>query len=313
MFTKPVEISGTDKVVDFINSVDQEKQKDDQMAAFYNSDTYKRNLLDKECDKGKNMCLKYVIGNCYQNAVPLSDEYKNACGSDLCDKGTDHLPDDLLMYFKETIKKGTCGDRCKKVVEAVCKEVDKQYMDKRLDPKNYKPEELVFKMDPEMQTRMDVISKDMEIDGITNLIRDTVKSTAESEITRAREEKEKNKELEKELANDLNVTSESAIDRELQMRGMNQKKFFQPTLLQGIMIGNADRSEELMKESYTYHALEDYGLKTDNNDPMYAAFVESVAEYTWNVFEESFLNKKKKPLREIQNIAYEYAMGKRNK
>ena len=313
MFTKPVEISGTDKVMDFINSVDQEKQKDDQMAAFYNSDVYKRNLLDAECDKGKNACLKYVIGNCYQNAVPLSDEYKNACGSDLCAKGTDHLPEDLLMYFKETIKKGTCGDRCRKVVEAVCKEVDKQYMDKRLDPKNYKPEELVFKMDPEMQTRMDIISKDMEIDDITDLIRNTVKSTAESEITRAREEKEKNKELEKELANDLNVTSESAIERALQMRRKNDASVFQPTLLQGIMIGNAERSEDLMTESYTYHALEEYGLTTDNNDPMYAAFVESVAEYTWNVFEESFLNNKKKPLREIRNLASEYAMGKRNK
>lgn len=313
MFTKPVEISGNDRVVEFINSVDQEKQKDDQMAAFYNSDTYKRNLMDSECDKGKNACLKYVVGNCYKNAIPLSDEYKNAYGDDLCSKGTDHLPEDLLMYFKETIKRGTCGDRCKKVVEAVCKEVDAKYADKRLDPKNYKPEDLVFKMDPEIQTRMDVISKDMEIDDITDLIRDTVKSTAESEISRAREEKEKNKELEKELANDLNVTSESAIEHELQLRGQIDRRIFQPTLLQGIMIGNVDRSDDLMKESYTYHALEDYGMTTDVNSPMYAAFVESVAEYTWNVFEEALLTKKKRSLREEQNLASLYAMGRKNK
>ena len=73
MFTKPVEITGNDRVVDFINSVDKEKQKDDQMAAFYNSDAYKRNLANNECEKGKNECLKYVLGNCYKNAVPLSD------------------------------------------------------------------------------------------------------------------------------------------------------------------------------------------------------------------------------------------------
>ena len=311
MFTKPVEITGNDRVVDFINSVDAEKQKDDQMANFYNSDTYKRNLIDRECEKGKNACLKYVIGNCYKNAVPLSDEYKNACGDDLIAKAGDHLPENLMMYFKETIKKGNCSDCCKKVVEAVCKEVDQKYIDPRIDPKKYKPEELVFKMDPDMQKRMDVVAQDMNLDDVSGLINNSVKSTAESEIKRAREEKEKNKELEKELANDLNMTSEAAIDHELQKRGYRDSKVFQPTLMQGIMIGNAERAESLMQENYTYHALDDYGLVSDNNNAMYAAFVESVCEYTWFVLEETMLRKRPYTLREVNDMAQEYAMGRR--
>lgn len=311
MFTKPVEIAGNDRVVDFINACDKEKQKDDQMAAFYNSDTYKRNLIDNECKKGKNECLKYVIGNCYKNAVPLSDEYKSACGDDLMGKACDHMPDDLVMYFKEGIKKGTCGERCRKVVEAVCKEVDQKYADPRLDPKNYKPEELVFKMDPDMQKRMDVVSKDMELDDISGLVNKTVQSTAESEINRARDEKRQDKELEHELSNNLNVTSESAIDRELSLRGRNKSRVFKPTLMQGIMIGNADRADSLMKENYTYHALDNFGLVSDNNDAMYAAFVESVAEYTWLELENTLLRKRPYNLRERELMASEYAMGKR--
>ena len=238
MLTKPVEITGNDRVVDFINSVDTEKQKDDQMAAFYNSDAYKRNLANNECEKGKNECLKYVLGNCYKNAVPLSDEYKNACGDELKQKCCGHLPEDLVMYFKEGIKKGTCGDRCKKVYEVVCKEMEQKYADPKMDPKNYKPEELVFKMDPEMQKRMDVVSQDMELDDISGLIKSTVKSTAESEIKRAKEEKRQDKALEHELSSNMNMTSEAVIDAELQRRGYNKPRIFQPNLMQGIMIGS---------------------------------------------------------------------------
>lgn len=311
MFTKPVEITGNDRVVDFINSVDKEKQKDDQMAAFYNSDAYKRNLANNECEKGKNECLKYVLGNCYKNAVPLSDEYKNACSDELNKKCCGHLPEDLVMYFKEGIKKGTCGDRCKKVFEAVCKEMEQKYADPKMDPKNYKPEELVFKMDPEMQKRMDVVSQDMELDDISGLIKNTVKSTAESEINRAKEERRQDKALEHELSSNMSMTSESAINAELECRGYNKRRIFQPNLMQGIMIGNVDRAESLMQENYTYHALDDYGLVSENNDAMYAAFVESVEEMTWLIFEETLLNKKGRNLDEVRRLANEYAMGRR--
>ena len=109
----------------------------------------------------------------------------------------------------------------------------------------------------------------------------------------------------------MNMTSEAAIDAELQRRGYNKPRIFQPNLMQGIMIGNVDRADSLMQESYTYHALDDYGLTSENNDAMYAAFVESINEMTWLVFEETVLNKYPRNLDETKRLANEYAMGKR--
>ena len=158
---------------------------------------------------------------------------------------------------------------------------------------------------------MDVVSQDMELDDISGLIKNTVKSTAESEINRAKEEKRQDKALEHELSSNMNMTSESAIDAELQRRGYNKPRIFQPNLMQGIMIGNVERADTLMQENYTYHALDDYGLVSENNDAMYAAFVESINEMTWLVFEETVLNKYPRNLDETKRLANEYAMGKR--
>lgn len=309
MYVKPVEVTGKEKVLNFIESVDLEREREREMHMFHNSDVYKRNLMDKECEKGKEKCLRHIMSRCYRNAIPLSDEYKCAMCHDLdCDIDR-HCPNGLLFYFREGIKKGSCGPRCKKLYEAVCKEVDQSYEDKMIHPEKYKEEDLVFKMDPEMQTRMDVLAQDMELDDITDLINRSVKSSTESEIRRAREEKEKNKALEKELANDLNINTESAIESALELRGLNRPSVYQPTLMEGIMISRTKEAENGMFESYTYHALEDYGMDTDENSKMYQAMVESVKEYTWITMENSFMRAKPRNMKEMRSLANDYALG----
>ena len=311
MLNRQPAVEGKDRVLDFINSVDKEKENEAKMNAFRHSDVYKRNFMDRECEKGKEECLKHIVQTCYKNATPLSDEYKDAFYNDFSDCIDKHCPDGLLFYFREGIRKGTCGERCKKMVEAVCKEMDQAYCDMRACPEKYDENDLVFRMDPEMQTRMDLLSKDLELDDISELINQSVKSSAESEIRRAKEEKEKAKELEKELANDMSVTSESAIERELDLRNLRQPKFFQPTLFQGIMIDFTEQADSLPMDSYTYHALEAYGMDGEENSPMYTAFVETVKEYTWNVFEDAFLHKSKRSVMDNKRLALEYASGKR--
>lgn len=307
MYVKPVEVAGKDRVLSFIESVDLERERDREMEMFRHSDVYKRNLMNKECEKGKEECLRHVMGKCYRNAIPLSDEYKAAMCNDLDGDIDKHCPNGLLFYFREGLKKGSCGPRCKKLYEAVCKEVDQSYEDKMVHPEKYKEEDLVFKMDPEMQTRMDVLAQDLELDDITDLINRSVKSSTESEIRRAREEKEKNKELEKELASDLSINTESAINDALEIRGLNRPRIYQPSVFEGIMISRTKEAENGMYESYTYHALEDYGLDTDENSKMYQAMVESVKEFTWVTMEDAFLRAKPRDLKERRTLANEYA------
>lgn len=304
-------IKGKERVLSFIEAVDEEEKRMLAMDAFHNSDSYKMNFMNRECEKGKEECLRHIVKRCYKNAMPLSDEYKNSICNDLDLDIDKHCPDGLMFYFKEGIRKGTCTERCKKMVETVCKEMEGDYMDRRLEPSKYNEEDLVFRMDPDLQQRMDLLAQDLELDDISDLINRSVKASAESEIRRAKEEKEKDRALEKELANDMNITSESAIERALELHQLRNPKVFQPTLFQGMMIAFAESVDENAIPSYTYHALESYGMEGEANNPMYQAFVESVREFTWDALENYMFKKKPRGHIETSRLANDYATGRK--
>ena len=303
--------SEREKVFHFIESVDQEMQRIDDLNALKNSDTYKINLSKKECERGKEECLRHIIHKFYRNATPLSDEYKDAKCNDMLDDLDRHCPHGLLFYFREAIKRGDCSKRCQRMVEAVEKTVNDAYKDKLVHPENYNEDDLIFRMDPEMMQRVDYLSDELDLDDVSDMVRRSVQTTTMSEVKRAKEEKEKNKELEKELANDLNVTSESTMQYALSRHGMNQPRIFQPTLLQGILIGAADQRANTVTESYNYHALEEYGFEGEQNTPIYEAFADTVREYTWLVMEDCVFHTHPKSLIEKRKLADEYARGKR--
>lgn len=303
------EIQGKQKVFNFMAAVDAEREREKQKNDFRNSEVYKRNLVNSECERGKEECLRHIIQNCYRNAMPLSDEYKQAICGNLSSSIDDHCPKGLLFYFKEAIRRGTCGNRCKKMVEAVCKEVESSYCDKKLSPLKYNESDLVFKMDPDMQKRIDYISQDLSLDDVSDLIRQSVKSTTLSEVRRAKDERKQTEDLQRDLANDLSIQNESAIETELQRRGLMTRKFFQPSLMQGMVIGNLNKTD-VVNESYTYHALEDIGVSGEENTAEYQAMVEAVKEYTWYELENAFFRNRPYDMRYRNALAKEYAQMK---
>ena len=214
-----------EKVFHFIDTVDAQIRRNEDMNAFRNSDVYKLNLSKKECERGKEECLRHIIQKFYRGATPLSDEYKDAKFNDLCGDIDKHCPKGLLFYFREAIRKGECGKRCQKMIEGVEQAVESSYKDKMIHPEKYNEEDLVFRMDPDMQAHMDLLSKDLELEDISDLVRRSVQSTTMSEVKRAKEEKERNQELEKELAAHkiASTSAESAI-REINDRLANIHK-----------------------------------------------------------------------------------------
>lgn len=75
------------------------------------------------------------------------------------------------------------------------------------------------------------------------------------------------KNLVEELKNDPKITSEAAIDRHLNLKGVNDVKFYQPSLFEGIMINKLN----LIKES---------GEEVSPEDANKKAFFESMKEFT---------------------------------
>ena len=277
------------KVLSFIDKIEADRQQKVQDAELTNSMEYKYKCLNKAKDECKQACLSKIFEKFYRNAIPLNDEYKTAH----CDAIKSDIPgfvksrghDDLVYYVGEAISKCN-SEAARKLMESVQNIVDESFKEKEMNIANYNANDLVFRMDDDLSKKIDVVSQDLELDDLSSIIADNVKTTAAAEIKRAKREKEDARALEKKLADDINVTSEAAIDFALELRGMKENKVFQPSLFEGVMINKLEKAyvtvESGSSQVYLYNALTDYGMPANESfaTPEEIAFVESVREYT---------------------------------
>lgn len=303
------------KVFGYMDSLRAQDDAAVQDTNFKNSMDYKYKCLDKAKDDGCKQCLAKVFEKFYLNAIPLNDEYKTAYNAELKDDPDAFAKErdcvDLAFYVNEAKKRGS--KPAQQIMEAVESLVNDSLRDKEMNIKNTKPEELVFRMDDATDKKIDVILQNLELDDLASIISDNVRNTAASEIMRAKKEKENAKQIEKELSDDLSIQNESAIDFALEMRNLNQKGFYQPSLFEGVMISKLNEAQ-MMQESgqldgrYMYDVLEEYGLQ---NDEEFAtanskAFVDTICEYTMlNVSKALKLENFTLPM--IRGLAQDYA------
>ena len=288
------------KVLNFMEDVQDNIDREAEDAAFRNSYTYKSKELAKCKDEARDVCLDSVIKTIYKDAIPLNDEYKQAYDADLDKFYSDFMKkttdgQKLEFYVKEAIRKNN-SEFAKKLVSAVEKLVDEEYLDKELELSKIDPKDLIFQSTDDIQQKIDVIGKDLSTDQVSQIVKDNVKSTALSEITRAKKEKEDLKAVENELSSDINMNTQQAVESALELRGYNQPSTFTPTLFQGVMIGKINQLEPMYESGqldnvYLYGALSSFGKEevqteaSEDQDVHYAtleelAFVESVKEYT---------------------------------
>lgn len=306
-----------EKVFNFIDTIDRERQDELADMRFKGSDTYKRRIIDSAKEDAANVCLSKIFEKFYIDAVPLNDDYKCAYHDGLCNDVHKFASDrtdgkSLSYYVGEAIKSGSVP--AKRIMESVTKIVDEYYADKEENLESINTEDdLVFKMDDDTEKKLNVINRDLELDDLSQIISDNVRVTAASEIARAKAEKEKVREVERELSNNLAVNSESAIESELELRGMNKRKFYQPSLFEGVMINKMNSvTAESAASTYLYDTLENYGVTESTVDkfatPEEIAFVESVREYTLlNIAKSLKLESCFGNLSSIRELAMEYA------
>lgn len=306
-----------ERVFNFIDTIEKERQNELSDERFKTSDVYKRRIIDSAKENAANECLSKIFEKFYIDAVPLNDDYKCAYHDGLCNDvhkfASDRTDGKTLSYYVgEAIKSGSVP--AKRIMESVTKIVDEYYADKEANLGDINTEDdLVFKMDDDTEQKLNVINRDLELDDLSQIISDNVRVTAASEIARAKAEKEKIKEVERELSDNLSVNNESAIETELELRGMSKKKFFQPSLFEGIMINKLNNvTAESASSTYLYDTLEMYGMTESTVDkfatPEEIAFTESVREYTLlNIIKSLKLENCFNNLQNIRDLATEYA------
>lgn len=280
-----------DHVFDFMKQVEASDAAAAADAEYKNSDHYKKAVMDRQQDEARNVCLDAVFAKLYKDAVPLSDDYKVAHGEDLdvdCKAFfADRAPKGMDYYVRDMAENGNAT--AKKLIDGVDAIIKEEYRDRAYHPGDYSADDMEFKLTDEISEKLGNLSRDIEFEDLATVIQDNVKRTASSEIARAKEEKEKNLQLENDLANDLNITNEAAIDQELQRRNLRQKTLYQPSLFEGMMIGFSNKyaTEAALgraPEVHPYGSMDAYvaeGTDPESLDSrMTYAFMESVKEYT---------------------------------
>ena len=283
------------QVFSFMEAVQNERLIKEEEEAFQNSTPVKLKKLDQCRDDAKAICLDNVFASIYKNAVPLGDEYKDSSPDDLDASFKDFLatrcPKGLEFYVREAIKKGSPA--AKKLMEAVENIVDEEYTQKAMNIEDIDPKDLVFNSNDDMTRRLDIAKQELSTAELSDAIRNNVKQTALSEISRAKREKEAIKNLESELANDASVDTQAAVESALELRGYGITRDYNPTLFEAVMVNKVNKLQPRyesgeLQEVYTYDALNEY-RETDNvqesEEPNYAsleelAFIEAVKEYT---------------------------------
>ena len=288
-------------MINFISELEADRKKESEIKQIKESTDYKIRVLNEKKEEAKDLCLDTLFCNLYKDAVPMDDAEKNMPYNDLDEEFLQFMkakqPKGTSYYVKEAIKKGS--KPCKALMEAVDSLLHDIFLEYEMNIDEISADDIKFDPEePEVSDKLAEISANMEFDELSEAIKNNVKVAANDEINRVREEREKIKELEDSLKEDETVTSESAIDREMELRGLKNPNpaFYQPTLFEGVMINKLN----LIKES---------GCDLSEEGKQKLAFVESVKEMTKLSILQSFMmesfnteNKRK--------LAKDYAMMK---
>lgn len=258
------------EMINFMDEVNKTVQAEEQEKRLANTPQAKHRVINLEKEKGREICLDTIFNKIYKDALPLTPEFKEIHSSDL-DKDfhgfvKDKAPKGLEYYVRESIRKGNKTGQM--LLESVNDLVNKVFFERELNIKTTDVDELKF--DPEtdqVQKGLQNITDKMGTEDISEIIRDNVKQAALNDIERQKKHDEDMKAIVDELKNDPTITTEAMLDRKMGLRGIGGKKYYAPSLFEGIMVNKTN----LIKESGEDLSQDEIGK---------AAFFESVKELT---------------------------------
>ena len=243
------------KVTNFMDEVEKIKNSKSAEEMYQQTPEYKLKQIKNEKEKAKGVCLDAIFSKIYKDAIPMNDEYKVSHGEDLDSEFSDFINmrnhKGMEYYIKEAIKRGS--EPAKKIMEAVEQLIKEEYHDKELNINSTDSVSIPFEVDSDsVQSKLQSISSDMNLPEITDIIKDNVKTQAISDIERVKQEEENIKSIQEELASNPDITSESAIDRALKLKGIGLKKEYNPSLFEGIMINKTNMIKESVKSKTVF-------------------------------------------------------------
>lgn len=287
---------GESKMINLMDEINKTVDAQKATHALLNSVSMKRKKLEKVKDEAEGICLDTIFHKIYKDALPVSDDHKVIHGVELDTEMDDFIkykePKGLQYYVREAKRKGNTAAGV--LLESVHRLVKDYFYEVGMNINAYDSDDIKFEPDSEVvRDGIQRITDKMNTEDIAEVIRNNVKQAAIEDITKRKEQAEDMKDLVDDIKNDPSIVSEKALDMKLGLANIRQKKIFQPSLFEGIMINKTN----LMKEAAPDMDSSYIGKK---------AFTESVKEMTKILVMEAF-DVEPMPLREKLDMADKYA------
>lgn len=250
------------RVMDFINAKNKELANMNKFKDINNNPEIKLRKLGDEANNGTSICLDRLLGKIYKDALPFNDPKKNCSDDDAGEEMRAFIANRTNgkkseYYIREAIKRNNSSTLKGMLTEA--KKISKKfYKEKSKDIGSIDISSLNFNIDDNKE-ELNKISKNLELDEISSIIRDNVQKAIKDESDKAKREEEYNKMIEDSLANDPNVTDdaslESAVDK---LNPIKTPSVYQPSLFEAIMLGKANVMKESTGEDILTEAMHEY-------------------------------------------------------
>lgn len=225
------------------------------------------NKCISDAEEVQRIAVDKVLARVYKDAVPVNNEILNVTDDEAVyavqDISKARTGKDSLYYLKEAIKRNSGNKLLKSILEFS----EKKYLEyieeaKKeiglIDVNSLKPETFIKNSD------IEEVSKKLNLDEISEVIKNNVKVSMQDEITRAKSEEEYYKFIEDELAKDDSITNEKALERAIiDKYGFEyvEKRIHQSSLMEAIMLSKSkqfkDNSQMLFEsvKEFTKYSL----------------------------------------------------------
>lgn len=241
------------RTFDFMDELRRRKEREEEFQSVQNRPEFKLRKLEDTKKEGIDRCLNTIFGKLYVNSIPTNSLLpQSTCingsiqrlqnPSELCDQMGCFINGRSdgkgpTYYVNEAIKRNK-SQALQRLMEGCEKIVNEQYADKTKNPDLITPDDYTFKLTGESETKLNDLMNSLQMDDLADVIKQNVKTTAINEIEAAKKEKEERDQLETELSQNNDITTESAIDEYLASHNLNRPtQVYQPSLFEGIMIG----------------------------------------------------------------------------
>lgn len=236
------------QLLSFIDYLEQQEKRSQDMDKLKNTPGKKIEKLNSCRNEAREKFIREILIKFMANSVPVDDEAKLTDMDEIKSKAAEFIDThDSVKYVYEAKDK---SKKIKELVDKSHKVIDAEYRDKSAKLSELSIDDLNYTIGDEEEKKIDRISSDLELDDLSELIKDNVKTTTIEEIERAKHEEMEKEELEEQLAADDNIDSEEALEKAIARHHIGRQKIYSPSIFEAVLSS---------KMKYATESVDEYG------------------------------------------------------